>query len=172
MPRPSSTLDLGDRAPDFALPEAQSGREWTLAQLLANRRGLLLVFHRGLWCPSCRGQLAELAEQHEPYAREGIGAAAVLAQARDRAAAALERSGARYPFPLLCDGARTVVRRYGVWHPIGVDSFNTAHPASLLIESATGTIRYAFVGTWQFQRAPLGAMLGAARNLPQPPANV
>jgi len=49
MPRPSSTLKLGDRAPDFELTCAVSGEPVELAELLAKRSGLLLVFHRGLW---------------------------------------------------------------------------------------------------------------------------
>ncbi len=86
----------------------------------------------------------------------------VLAQACDRIAAALERYGAVYPFPLLCDPDRAVIKRYGVWHPVGFDSFNTAHPACFLIDAAQRRIRYAFVGSSQFARAPVDAMLSAA----------
>jgi hypothetical protein len=46
-----------------------------------------------------------------------------------------------------------------VWHPIGLDAFNTAHPASFLIDAASRRIRYAFVGSTQFARAPLGRIL-------------
>ena len=49
MPRPSTTLRLGDRAPDFALGDAAAGVPVTLESLLGGRRGLLLVFHRGMW---------------------------------------------------------------------------------------------------------------------------
>ncbi|MGI8498550.1 MAG: hypothetical protein ACR2OG_13300 [Gemmatimonadaceae bacterium] len=49
MPRPSRTLRIGDAAPAFALLEPVAAREWTLDQLLEGNRGLLLVFHRGLW---------------------------------------------------------------------------------------------------------------------------
>jgi peroxiredoxin len=49
MPRPSSTLQLGDPAPDFELTCAVSGEPVELADLLRDRAGLLLVFHRGLW---------------------------------------------------------------------------------------------------------------------------
>jgi hypothetical protein len=49
MPRPSSTLRLGDVAPDFALRDAGSGSLVSLDVLLRHRRGLLLVFHRGMW---------------------------------------------------------------------------------------------------------------------------
>jgi len=49
MPRPSRTLRLGDVAPPFTLPDAVSGRTLSLDNLLADRRALLLVFHRGMW---------------------------------------------------------------------------------------------------------------------------
>jgi hypothetical protein len=49
MPRPSSTLRLGDRAPEFSLCEAAADRQVTLESLLEDRRGALLVFHRGMW---------------------------------------------------------------------------------------------------------------------------
>jgi len=49
MPRPSQTLRLGDAAPDFALVDALSGETMSPRSLLFDRRGLLLVFHRGMW---------------------------------------------------------------------------------------------------------------------------
>ena len=49
MPRPSLTLHLGDQAPPFALRQAGTGELLTLEKLLEGRRGLLLVFHRGMW---------------------------------------------------------------------------------------------------------------------------
>ena len=93
---------------------------------------------------------------------QGLGVAVVLAQACDRIAQALQRHAATYPFPLLCDPDRVVIKRYGVWHPLGMMSFNTAHPASFLIDAAGRRIRYAFVGSTQFARAPLDAITAAA----------
>jgi len=49
MPRPSRTLRLGDPAPDFSLGNAIAAAPVTLASLLDDRRGALLVFHRGMW---------------------------------------------------------------------------------------------------------------------------
>lgn len=96
------------------------------------------------------------------FVEERIAVAVVLAQRCDRIAAALARRQQEYPFPLLCDGDRAVIRRYGVWHPLGIDAFNTAHPACFLIDAASRRIRYAFVGSTQFARAPLGRILEAA----------
>jgi len=49
MPRPSSTLRLGDVSPDFELEDALHGGVRTLDAMLRDRRALLLVFHRGMW---------------------------------------------------------------------------------------------------------------------------
>ena len=81
----------------------------------------------------------------------------MLPQRRERVARAAEE----YGFPLLCDEDRSVIKRYGVWHPIGLDAFNIAHPAAFLIDGPSRAVRYAFVGRTQFERAPLDRILAA-----------
>ena len=49
MPRPSRTLRLGDPAPPFSARDALSDATVTLDDLLRDRAGALLVFHRGMW---------------------------------------------------------------------------------------------------------------------------
>jgi peroxiredoxin len=68
-----------------------------------------------------------------------------------------------YPFPLLCDERRAVVRRYGVWHPLGLASFHTAHPSCFLVDAYSNLIRYAFVGQSQFARIDVDAILRALK---------
>jgi len=51
-------------------------------------------------------------------------------------------------FDVLLDERREVVRAYGVWHRIGLDAWNIAHPAVFLIDSDHG-IRYSFIGDKQ-----------------------
>jgi peroxiredoxin len=74
----------------------------------------------------------------------------------------MTKSSAQLPFPILCDEDRAIIKRYGVWHPIGIDAFNMARPASFLIDGPTREIRYMFVGSSQFERADLESILGAA----------
>ena len=161
MPRPSSTLRLGDQVPQFLLRDAVSDSTFDLDTLLANHRGLLLVFHRGMWCPNCRRQLTELEDALPMLETAGIRAAAILAQAWYRVRVSLERVETPYRFPILCDGDRKVVKAYGVWHPLGIDAFNSAHPASFLIDSSK-VLRYSFVGSTQCQRAPMGDIITVA----------
>ena len=85
----------------------------------------------------------------------------VLSQSCARMAESVRAKKDQYPFPLCCDEDRAVIKRYDVWHPIGLDSWNVAHPASFLLD-AKRRLRYAFVGRTQFARAPLAAILAAA----------
>jgi peroxiredoxin len=162
MPRPSSTLHLGDTPPDFQLRDAITGHTRTLDDLLRDHRALLLVFHRGMWCGNCRGQLVELQDASPAYAEQGIAVAVVLGQRCRKVAEAVAKRRMSYGFPILCDEDRAVIKQYGVWHPIGVDAFNTAHPACFLIQARSRRLRYAFVGSTQFARVPMGPILDAA----------
>ena len=74
----------------------------------------------------------------------------------------MAKSSQQLPFPILCDEDRAVIKRYGVWHPIGIDAFNMARPASFLIDATTRAIRFMFVGSTQFERADLATILEAA----------
>lgn len=86
----------------------------------------------------------------------------ILGQRCSAIAGSMGKSSATLPFPVLCDESRAVIKRYGVWHPIGLDAFNIARPASFLIDGKTRTVRYMFVGSTQFERADLTTILGAA----------
>lgn len=52
------------------------------------------------------------------------------------------------PFNILIDESRAVLKAYGVWHPVGLFSWNIARPALFLIEP-TGAIRYSFIADRQ-----------------------
>jgi peroxiredoxin len=103
----------------------------------------------------------ELRDGSPRFDARGVALAMVLPQRCARIAEAFGIAGDPPAFPLLCDEDRAVTRRYGVWDPIGLGSFNTAHPAAFLIDARDRAIRYAFVGRSQFERAPLEAILGA-----------
>jgi peroxiredoxin len=87
----------------------------------------------------------------------------ILAQRCRKVAEAVVQRRVSYSFPILCDEDRVVIKRYGVWHPIGFAAFNTTHPACFLIDAQSHRLRYAFVGSSQFMRVPMGAILDAAR---------
>jgi peroxiredoxin len=63
-------------------------------------------------------------------------------------------------FPFLLDEDRSVTKAYGVYHRIGIDAWDIAHPASFVV-GPDGMIRYIFVGQNQLDRAPLESVLQA-----------
>lgn len=67
-------------------------------------------------------------------------------------------------FPFLLDEDRSVTKAYGLYHRIGLDAINIAHPATLVIDLG-GTIRYIYRGNNQLDRAPMEQVLEAARKL-------
>jgi len=67
-------------------------------------------------------------------------------------------------FPFLLDEDRKVTRTYGLYHRIGMDAFNIAHPATLVLDRG-GVIRFIYRGDGQADRAPLEQVLDALRNL-------
>jgi peroxiredoxin len=56
-------IGVGDLAPDFSLPTADSGM-WHLAEHLAQDKfsSLVMVFYRGTWCPYCNIYLRGLLD--------------------------------------------------------------------------------------------------------------
>jgi peroxiredoxin len=67
----------------------------------------------------------------------------VLAQNREAVRRYIEETG--LPFDILIDERRDMMRAYGVWHRLGIDAWNIAHPAVFLIDT-DGTIAYSFIG--------------------------
>jgi peroxiredoxin len=61
-------------------------------------------------------------------------------------------------FPFLLDEDRKVTKAYGLYHRIGMDAFNIAHPATLVVDRG-GVIRYLYVGANQHDRAPMDKVL-------------
>lgn len=67
-------------------------------------------------------------------------------------------------FPFLLDEDRSVTKAYGLYHRLGKDAFNIAHPATLVIDRG-GTVRYIYRGDSQTDRAPMEKVVEAVRKL-------
>lgn len=66
------------------------------------------------------------------------------------------------PFPFLLDEDRSVTKAYGVYHRLGVDAINIAHPATFVV-GRDAMIRYIYVGANQTDRAPIEQVLDALK---------
>ena len=64
------------------------------------------------------------------------------------------------PFPFLLDEDRTVTKAYGIYHRLSVDAINIARPACIVV-GKDRVIRYMYVGSSQYDRAPVDEMIAA-----------
>jgi peroxiredoxin len=67
-------------------------------------------------------------------------------------------------FPFLLDEDRRVTKAYGVYHAVGMDAFNIAHPATFVIDRQ-GKIRLIYVGMDQHDRMPVQAIIETLRSI-------
>lgn len=148
MARENQVLKVGEKAPDFALPDVITEQTVELADFLG--APLLLYFARGTWCPTCRKWMRQIAERLPEIERRGAKVVAVVAQQPKSAAADLKSDP--YPFPVLADASRTVVKQYGVYVRANFESINIARPANFVID-ANGIIRFIHVASVQIEFA-------------------
>ena len=104
-------LRPGDRAPDFELPAADREGLVSLADYRENRPVLLALF-RGLYCPFCRREIAQLAVSAEKLERLGVTNLAVAATAPERARFYFRFRPSR--FPVGADPDLKTHRAYGL----------------------------------------------------------
>lgn len=160
----TETLGIGSRAPEFRLSAANGSDTHTLAQWLA-RGPVMLEFLRGTWCRNCRKRMAELQQQGPTIWSMGANLVCMAAEKRNgmwEPEKYLQEN--QLSFPFLLDEDRTVIKAYGLFHRVGVDAWNIAHPATLLVDPS-GRVRYIYKGASQTDRAPMEEVLKALAKL-------
>jgi peroxiredoxin len=72
----------------------------------------------------------------------------------------------RHPgcFPFLVDEDRKVVKAYGLYHRFGIDAFNIARPATLVVDRG-GVLRFVYRSENQLDRAPIEQVLEVLQTL-------
>jgi peroxiredoxin len=104
-------LQPGDPAPEFTLPAAHDDGIVSLRDY-RGRSGVLLALFRGLYCPFCRHQMAQLAGTAEKLRPLGVETLGIVATAADRARSYFRRLQLR--LPLGADPDLTTHRAYGL----------------------------------------------------------
>ena len=142
MPRKKG-LEPGSPLPTFTLPD-------TTGQLIPSTswkgKATLIVFHRGTWCYSCRKELHQLSENKPIIDDLGVNVVVVLGQKKESVIHWLENNP--LPFPVLVDEDRSVIKKFDVYHLIGIDALNIAHPSVFLV-SPEQKIVFGYVGRTQ-----------------------
>jgi|SRR5581483_1719465 len=67
-------------------------------------------------------------------------------------------------FPFLLDEDRAVTKSYGLYHRIGKDALNIAHPATLVIDRQ-GLVQFIYRGEDQHDRAPVEPVFETVKKL-------
>lgn len=108
-------LAVGDRAPEFALPD-QDARDTSLTALL-QRGPLILYFYPADFTPGCTREACAIRDLHEDVRLAGLAVAGVSPQ--DPASHRRFRDKYSLPFTLLSDTDKAVIRMYDVNGPLG-----------------------------------------------------
>ena len=111
-------LRVGDKAPDFTLPD-EDGRPVTLSTLLS-AGPVLLVFYPRDFAPACTRQLTMFREQHTELAAAGV---VVLGISTDDIGSHRRfQQSLHLPFRLLADIDQTVCHAYDVLGLFGINT--------------------------------------------------
>jgi peroxiredoxin len=109
--------------------------------------------------------MAQVESIKDDLSSAGTELAYIAAEKREGAfkpAKFLEKNPVSFPF--LLDEDRVVTKSYGLYHLIGMDAFNIAHPATLVIDRERA-VRYIYRGDNQHDRAPLADVLAAVKKV-------
>ena len=150
-------LELGMAAPSWQLDDLD-GRIVTLEQFRG--RPLLMFFFRGTWCPNCRKQMEDIAQQ---WSRLESVSAVVGIAGQDAAGIRSYLEHNPLPYPLLPDNDRQVIKNYGIYQAFGFNGFRVAYPTTILVDRK-GIVRYCYVGS-QFDRPNLDNVIDEVQKL-------
>lgn len=109
--------------------------------------------------------MAQVESIKDEIAHSGAELAYIAAEKRDgffKPAKFLEKHPISFPF--LLDEDRVVTKSYGLYHLVGMDALNIAHPATLVIDRER-SVRYIYRGDNQHDRAPLPDILAAVKKI-------
>ena len=161
-------INLGDKAPDFTLPDAL-GNSVSLYDELA-KGPVILTWYRGSWCPYCNIQLHDYQQSLSNIEAAGAQLMAVSPELSDSALTWKEKN--ELEFIVLSDVGNEVAREYGIVYriPKGIEGGYVAGGRNDLTEyngddslelplavtyviGTDGTVEYAFVDADYRKRA-------------------
>lgn len=133
--------------------QSTAGAPVDLATLWDGKR-VVLVFYRGGWCPHCKKQLGELAQNQGKIEETGAVVAAISSDSIEDAKALRTNLGLR--FELYSDASLAVITKWGV------DDYanGISKPATFIIEPG-GAISYKKIGERPDDHPTIGELMAA-----------
>lgn len=110
-------LSVGDKAPDFTLPNAL-GKNISLSDVLKSWV-VVLKFYRGEWCSICNLDLREIQKQMSQIKAYGAVVLAISPQKPDDALTAVQKN--ELAFEVLSDANQNVIKAYNLQFDPGAD---------------------------------------------------
>jgi peroxiredoxin len=144
---------VGRSAPPFTVADPVTHDSVSLSEFAG--RNVLLVFLRGTWCPLCVEHLRVLKASYDRLQSANVAVVAVICQSQFSVRLYLQSNP--LPFPLLCDGARTVAKAYQTHYWLSHEGFNLSHPALFIIDDK-GLVTFAHIGR-SMSDLPVSAIL-------------
>jgi thioredoxin-dependent peroxiredoxin len=109
-------LSVGDRAPEFTLPD-ETGKDRSLTELLSGG-AIILYFYPADFTPGCTRQACTLRDLHADIVHAGLRVVGISPQSPKSHAKFREKY--QLPFILLSDEHKTVTKMYGLNGPLGL----------------------------------------------------
>jgi peroxiredoxin len=110
-------LQIGDRAPNFNLPNALG--QWVELSQRLESGPVVLTFYRGAWCPYCNVTLRALQVALPRFKAHAASLIAISPQAPDRSLTLAEKHALE--FDVLSDVDQSVIRDYRVQFAVPAD---------------------------------------------------
>jgi thioredoxin-dependent peroxiredoxin len=108
-------LDVGDKVPEFTLPD-QDNHDISLTDLLKSGPAIL-YFYPADFTPGCTREACSIRDLHRELANAGITVAGVSPQSAESHKRFREKHA--LPFTLLADEEKEVIKIFGVNGPLG-----------------------------------------------------
>jgi peroxiredoxin len=113
----STAPKVGDRFPDFVLPDSK-GNLWHLDDALT-KGPIVIAFHRGYWCDFCHLNMASIAQIGQQLADMGSQIIAISPENAENANNLAQEEGAK--FSMLCDIGLGVSTMLGLTYAVDND---------------------------------------------------
>jgi len=175
-----SGLKVGDKAPDFTLPNV-NGSNISLSEALS-KGPVILSFYRGGWCPYCNIALQHLQRHLADFKAQGAELITISPQTPDLSLSTAEKN--ELEFEVLSDVGNNVARSYhlmfdlpeslhGMYgNPDGINLLETNATdkfelplASTYVIKQDGTLAYVFADADYTKRAEPSDILAALKAL-------
>ena len=172
-------LKVGDRVPEFMLPNAE-GRLISSSEVIGDRPAVL-SFYRGVWCPYCSAELNALADVSLRLREAGANVVAITPEVGG--VALKTKKERQLDFEILCDVDNGLAMDFGLMFRIpddiqpgylkfnvklpliyGNDSWMLPIPATYVV-SRDGTIAHAYVNPEYRERYDPDNLLAVLKDL-------